>query len=168
MSYQTRQEYKEAMMQDIYLLVQAIETEDEKGRYVAHSLYHNVREFFHADRWKPTPVSDTLTRMIPRDELLTFRFQHFEPQCESDRDRAVLWVTGRMTALHARYSPEDGAYFDVVPVGIRKPRRYGYRTGHGTSLTIWKGKVTPEDVNRREPLFDHATMPSPASGRRAS
>lgn len=157
---QTRDEYKAAILQNIYRLVQALELDDpsEYPEGIARNIHHDTREFFHADRWKPRPVFEGVQARIPRDEVLTFRFQTWEPQSPEEAERAILWLSGRVSEIKSLYNPDDGASFQIIPTGKRNPRQFNYRVAQGASLQVWHGKLTPEQAQGRAPFYEHSTQ----------
>lgn len=150
----SRDEYRQSLLHDLYQLVQAIETDDERDMPVhrAQGIFHDTREYFNRQRWQPTPVYGGLLAHIPQKEMLTLRLQH-------RADEAAVWVTGQVTAIEPHDRPYDSAQFQIIPVGCRNPRRYTYRAAVGCALTVWRGKLAPQQAGRCLPLYDHVAAP---------
>lgn len=154
---ETREEYKSAILHNIYRLVQALETDDdsEYPTGIAQSVHYDTREYFNAERWKPRPVHEGIRARIPAGEVLTFRIQHWLPEPGNERP-GYTFLTGRLLEIcDVAYSREDGARFKVIPTGKRNPREYTYRVAFSTSLKVWQGKLTPEQAQARTPLYEH-------------
>ena len=153
---QTRQEYRARIVQDIFKLVQQIEADyDEHGsaERLARGLHSDVREYFNAERWKPTPVYDGLRDRVTLGTPLSLLIVHHGGQ------GGRQFVQGRVTALHGQARPFDGAQFEVVPRGCRNPRRYSYRAGVGASITVYPGCVPEMRLEQVCPLYHHAAAP---------
>jgi hypothetical protein len=153
---QTRQEYRASIMQDIYQLVQQIETDrDEHGQAesLARGLHYSVREYFNAERWKPTPIFDGLRDRVTLGTPLSLLIVHH------DGHNGRQFVQGRVTALHSQHRPFDGAQFEIVPRGCRNPRRYSYRAGAGAFITAFPGYVPETRLEQVRPLYHHAASP---------
>ncbi len=157
--YDSRNEYKQALLLSIYQLVQAIETDDDSAHptYVAQSIHNDTREFFNAERWKPSPVYDGITVRIPVGEVLTLHLRLWQPETPADEERSQQWVTGKVVKIHRLYRPDDGARFDLVPTGKRNPRSFQYRATVSSSLKVWRGRLTPQQAQAHEPFYHHET-----------
>ena len=152
----TRDEYRAQIMRDVCQLVGMIEA--DHGEYnsaeaLARGLHYSVREFFDADRWKPTPVFEGICARVPQGQPLTLCFQAYE----GEEGRHVM--QGRVTAIRPPGRPNDGAEFELVPRGCRNARRWWYRAGVGASLVIYSGFVEAARREQVQPLYRHETMP---------
>lgn len=161
----TRDEYKGAILHDIYRLVQALEL-DDTSQYpvsIAQGIHHSTREFFNADRWKPRPVFDSATERIPLGEVMTLRVQHWQPapgDDQGDERPGYVFVTGRLEKISGvPYSYDDGACFHIIPTGKRNAREHTYRVGYGRSVKVWKGRLTEAQANARTPFYEHGQPP---------
>ena len=157
----SRDEYKPALLLSIYQLVQAIETDDDSTHptWVARSIHQGTREYFNAERWKPSPVYDGIMARIPTGEVLTPHLQQWRAEPGEDPRRSQQWITGKVLEIHSLYRPNDGARFEIVPSGKRKPCSVQYRAATSTSLKVWTGRLTPEQAEARAPFYDHETIP---------
>lgn len=158
---QTRDEYKIALLHNIYRLVQALELDDtsEYPIGIAQGIHYDTREFFNAERWKPRPVNASARALIPVEEVVTLRVQHWKPET-GDARPGYTFVTGRLVEIgDVPHSRDDGARFQVIPTGKRNPREYTYRVGHGRSLKVWKGRLTEAQAQTRAPLYEHEQTP---------
>lgn len=153
---QTRDEYRARIMQDIFKLVQYIESdlsEHSSAEALARGLHYDVREYFNAQRWKPTPVYDGLRGRVTLETPLSLLIVHHDGQ------NGRQFVQGRVTALHSQHRPFDGAQFEIVPKGCRNPRHYSYRAGAGAAITIYAGHVAETRLEAVRPLYHHAALP---------
>ncbi|GMA17025.1 hypothetical protein GCM10025871_33560 [Deinococcus metallilatus] len=153
---QTRDEYRARIMEDLFRLVQHIEADDNehsRAEALARGLHYDVREFFNRARWKPTPVYDGLRARVPLGSPLTLLIQFHGGE---DGRRTVQ---GRVQAIHHPGSSNDGAEFLIVPKGCRSPRRYWYRVGVESALTVYPGWIAGQALERTRPLYDHAVTP---------
>ena len=111
----TREEYKAAILHNIYRLVQALELDDDRDSptWTAQSIHHDTREYFNAERWKPRPVNEGIRAKLPVGEVLTFRIQKWTPEAGwagpkswtvSSRDSAQI----KGTTLAFSSCPGDG------------------------------------------------------------
>lgn len=158
----TREEYKAAILHNIYRLVQALELDDDRDSptWTAQSIHHDTREYFNAERWKPRPVNEGIRAKLPVGEVLTFRIQKWTPEAGDPRP-GHQFVTGRLVEIRdLYYSRDDGANFQVVPTGKRNPREYSYRVACGQSLKVWRGKLTETEAAARTPLYEHEKIPT--------
>lgn len=152
---QTREEYRAAIMFQIYQLVQAVEADDpgeyNNTQWVARNLHNDVREYFNADRWRPRPIYDGIRARVPLETPLSLLITYHR---EHDHDNA-RFVQGRLVEISPVYQPRDGATFKIIPKGCRNPRTYSYHAGWGASLTIWPGHVPQTGKAGVKPLYDH-------------
>lgn len=162
---QTRDEYKAAILHNIYRLVQALELDDrtEYPEGIAQGIHYDTREFFNAERWKPRPVNASARERIPTGEVVTFRIQNWKPE-PGDEHRCYVFVTGRLLDVgDVHYTREDGARFSLIPTGKRNPREYTYRVGYGRNLKVWQGKLTEAQAAERPALYEHEQTPPVSS-----
>ncbi|MDP9766110.1 hypothetical protein [Deinococcus enclensis] len=153
---QTRDEYRAAILFQIYQLVQAVEAdnpgEHHTAQWTARNLHNDVREYFNAERWKPRPVYDGIRALVPLDTPLTLLIVHHQEHANGNQ----RFVQGRVDAISTVYQPSDGATFSVIPRGCRKPCQYAYWARAGASLTIWPGWVPETRLKEVTPLYEHA------------
>ncbi|MFC5849629.1 hypothetical protein [Deinococcus petrolearius] len=153
---QTRDEYRARIMADIFKLVQHIESdfnEYSTAETLARGLHFDVREYFNAERWKPTPVYDGLRDRVTLGTPLSLLIVHHGGH------NGRQFVQGRIIDLHSQARPFDGAQFEIVPKGCRNPRRYSYRAGVGASITVYPGHVPETWLEQVRPLYHHAAEP---------
>ncbi|QLG13329.1 hypothetical protein HLB42_20605 (plasmid) [Deinococcus sp. D7000] len=157
----SRDEYKKNLLLNIYQLVQATLTDDDSihPTWVANSIHSDTREYFNAERWKPSPVYDGILTRIPTGEVLTLHIRMWQAETPADEERCQQWVTGRVVKIESLYRPDDGARFGLVPTGKRKPRSFQYRATVSSSLKVWQGRLTPQQAQAREPFYHHETIP---------
>jgi hypothetical protein len=151
----TRSEYRARIMQDVCRLVSMVEAdhnEHSSAEALARGLHYDVREFFDADRWRPTPVFDGICAHVPQGQPLTLCFQAYE----GEEGRHVL--QGRVTVIRPPGRPQDGAEFELVPRGCRKARRWWYRAGVGASVAVYAGFIEAAQRDRVQPLYHHETL----------
>lgn len=153
---QTRDEYRARILHDIFRLVQCIEADQGdhgSAEHLARGIHSNVREYFNRERWKPTPVHEGIRARVPLGSPLPLLIQHHGGE---DGRRTVQ---GRLQAIHHPPRPYDGAEFEIVPRGCRKPRRYWYRAGAGAALTVYPGWIEGRELERTRPLYEHEAVP---------
>ena len=157
----TRDECKQSLLLSIYKLVQAIETDDDGQHptWLANSIHSDTREYFNAERWKPSPVYEGILTRIPTGEVLTLHIRMWQAETPEDEERSQQWGTGKVVKIESLYRPADGARFGLMPTGKRKPRSFQCRAAVFASLKVWKGKLTPQQAQAREPFYRHETLP---------
>ncbi|MDV6376377.1 hypothetical protein [Deinococcus arenicola] len=157
----SRDGYKQSLLLDIYKLVQAIETDDSSNypTSLAQSIHSDTREYFNAERWKPSPVYEGILTRIPTGEVVTLHIRMWQAETPEDEQRCQQWVTGKVVKIERLYRPDDGARFGLVPTGKRNPRSFQYRAVVSSSLKVWRGKLTPQQAQARKPFYHHETIP---------
>ncbi|WP_156953180.1 hypothetical protein [Deinococcus frigens] len=89
--------------------------------------------------------------------MLTLHIRMWHAETPEDEERSQQWVTGKVVKIESLYRPDDGARFGVVPTGKRNSRSFQYRAVVSSSLKVWRGKLTPEQAQAREPFYHHET-----------
>lgn len=151
----TCDEYRQRLMHDIFKLVQMIEADDDAhcgAEALARGVHFDVREYFYAQRWQPTPIHEGIQARVPLNEPLPLLMVHHTG--EGGRH----FIQGKIVNIQAPPRPGDGAGFEIVPKGCRLPRRFQYRVGGGAALTVWRGFVS-DSALPGTPLYHHETLP---------
>ncbi|AFZ69777.1 hypothetical protein [Deinococcus peraridilitoris] len=153
----TREEYKAAILEQVTRLMGHVLADDpgehSQAEYIAKQIHYDVRELFNKERWKPTPILDGIRARVPLNERVTLLIHRH------DERNGRTFEQGIITAIHSAQSHRDGAAFDFVPRGCRKPRRYYYHANQGSCLKVFRGYVSEEAAATVTPLLEFAPLP---------
>jgi len=149
----TRDEYRDAIVFDLGRLMQAVLVDDPtlcRAEFTARSLHQNVREYFCAERWKPTPVFEGVQARVPLGERLSIFVQYHDFDNQG-QDR----VQGVITRFGGPSTGSDGVVIHYVPARCRNERTINFTVRPGTRLCIYAGYVTGEDARTLKPLYEY-------------